>query len=240
MIVASWLRLRGWSPRRGGPWGSIPPVPQVFFEDSFLSVLPGHPSAMWTAIQGHDSSRYAKPFFEQAARIQEAMRMNRCLVITADTGAGKSTDLPRLARGRVCVLQVRRRACMELSARVNKETGDACASGYSIGGETCREHARIMFWTVQKFVPLFAVEAMAYDTIIVDELHERSLEQELLLCLLKHRSSELQRDCNVVLTSATLGSIAELVNYFSCPHIHVGCTPHEVLVNHAAAHAPVA
>ena len=80
--------------------------------------------------------QHRKPFFEREAAIREAMLANRYLVITADTGAGKSTDLPRLAAGRVCVLQVRRRACQELSARVNENAQDAHASGYSIGGET--------------------------------------------------------------------------------------------------------
>ena len=125
------------------------------------------------------------------------------VVVSSPTGSGKSTEVPRWAAayGRVLVVEPRRVACRSLAARVAdlERTPLGTTVGYAVRDESVASDAtRILFATPG--VVLHARDlAERYETLILDEFHERSLDLDLLLALFAGRPSP-----RLVVMSATL------------------------------------
>jgi ATP-dependent helicase HrpB len=123
------------------------------------------------------------------------------VVLSAPTGSGKSTEVPRWCAGwcagrpsssgkrvsgRVLVVEPRRLACRSLAARVAELWGSPLgeAGGYVVRDEhVARDDTRIVFATPGMVLRNRALLASAA-CVILDEFHERSLEVDLLLGLL--------------------------------------------------------
>lgn len=172
------------------------------------------------------------PVSAHRAEILKAVRLNPVVIVSGDTGSGKTTQLPKMmlelgraAKGkRIAVTQPRRLAAVTMSERVANELGA------SIGGLVGYRHryakqlsseTRIEFLTdgvllnETKFDPLLRM----YDTIIVDEAHERSLNVDFLLGILK-RILEKRRDLKVIVASATMDTL-RFAEFFDAPIIEV-------------------
>ena len=130
------------------------------------------------------------------------------LVITAPTGSGKSTQVPRWAavKGDVVVVEPRRVACRALASRVAQleQSKLGGSVGFQVRGETrISSDTRIRFVTpgiaLQQFDALTQVK-----TVILDELHERRLDVDLLAALLLQRSRKSETAPQLVVMSATL------------------------------------
>ena len=156
------------------------------------------------------------PVSEHRDEILAAVSSHPVVIVCGDTGSGKTTQLPKmaleLARGahghRIACTQPRRLAAVSMAERVAAELGSEVGAlvGYRhrfdrrVSSET-----RIEFMTdgvllaETRFDPLLR----AYDTIIIDEAHERSLNVDFLLGLLK-RILERRHDLKVIVSSATL------------------------------------
>ncbi|HHO52442.1 MAG TPA: ATP-dependent RNA helicase [Deltaproteobacteria bacterium] len=112
------------------------------------------------------------------------------VVVTAPTGSGKSTQVPRwcAAWGRVLVVQPRRVAARALATRVaqlqHAQLGEGV--GYAVRDErVARSDTTILFVTTGVALRMLrAGDLASFDTVILDELHERSLDLDLLLALL--------------------------------------------------------
>lgn len=110
-------------------------------------------------------------------------------MLSAPTGSGKSTEVPRWCAsgpGTVLVVEPRRLACRSLAARVAELEG--CALGTAVGYVVRDEHVarsdtRIVFATPGMVLRNRALLGSAA-CVILDEFHERSLEVDLLLGLL--------------------------------------------------------
>lgn len=172
------------------------------------------------------------PVSAHRAEILAAVRDNRLVIVSGDTGSGKTTQLPKmmleLGRGakgkRIAVTQPRRLATLTMAERVADEL-DAPLGGL-VGyrhryARKLSSETRIEFLTdgvllnETKFDPLLR----AYDTIIVDEAHERSLNVDFLLGILK-RILEKRRDLKVIIASATMDT-KKFAEFFSAPVIEV-------------------
>ena len=155
------------------------------------------------------------PITERRQEIVEAIRASQVVVITGETGSGKSTQIPKmcLEAGQggdrlIGCTQPRRIAAITLARRVAEELG---AWGASAVGYKIRFQDRTARTTRIKFMTdgILLAEAQrdrlfrAYDTIIVDEAHERTLNIDFLLGLLKRVLPE-RPDLKVVVTSATI------------------------------------
>ncbi len=115
------------------------------------------------------------------------------VVVTAPTGSGKSTQIPRWCgrMGTVLVVEPRRVACRGLAKWVAQlegtELGDEV--GYHVRDDSAKSaRTRILFATpgiVLRWLTEGALDE--FDTAIIDEFHERGLEVDLLLALLKTR-----------------------------------------------------
>lgn len=117
-------------------------------------------------------------FIEQHAR--------SAVVISSPTGSGKSTLVPGWCEGRVLVVEPRRVACRSLAQRVAELR--SCALGEEVGYHVRDEkqagaRTRILFAT-PGVVLRMVDEARRYDTVVLDEFHERRLDVDLLLALM--------------------------------------------------------
>ncbi|SDL77365.1 ATP-dependent helicase HrpA [Corynebacterium mycetoides] len=147
--------------------------------------------------------------------IMELIRDHQVVVIAGETGSGKTTQIPKmlleLGRGRRGLIghtQPRRLAARTVAERIADELGQKIGDsvGYAI-----RFDDRVSPTTAVKLMTdgILLAEMQrdrflnAYDTIIIDEAHERSLNIDFLLGYLK-RLLPKRPDLKVIITSATI------------------------------------
>jgi ATP-dependent helicase HrpA len=143
------------------------------------------------------------------------LKQNQVIIVSGETGSGKTTQLPKIClaagRGRrrkIACTQPRRVAAITVAARVAEELGYQGPGlvGYKIRfRDTTGPETRIKFVTDGMLLAEVQQDPnfRAYDTIIVDEAHERSLNIDFLLGLLR-RLLPHRPDLKVIITSATM------------------------------------
>ncbi len=163
------------------------------------------------------ATRYSSdlPIHAERDRIVEAIRAHPVLVLCGETGSGKTTQLPKLCldagrgrRGLIGHTQPRRIAARSVAGRIAEELGSelGAAVGYKVrfGDQTSNDtHIKLMTDGILLAELRQDRELLAYDTLIIDEAHERSLNIDFLLGYLKQllpRSPDLR----IIITSATL------------------------------------
>ncbi|RPI50355.1 MAG: ATP-dependent RNA helicase, partial [Deltaproteobacteria bacterium] len=145
-----------------------------------------------------------------------AVMQNQVIIVSGETGSGKSTQLPKicLAAGRgihrkIACTQPRRVAAITLAERVAEELGPRHGSrfvGYKVRfRDNTGPETRIKFVTDGMLLAEVQQDPKlrAYDTIIVDEAHERSLNIDFLLGILR-RLLPARPGLKVIITSATM------------------------------------
>ena len=155
------------------------------------------------------------PILEHRAAIEGALRENQVLIVRGETGSGKTTQIPQIclnagrgAKGRmIAVTQPRRLAATTVAERVARELGaDRNWVGWKhrFAKKTSRDN-RILFLTDGVLLAEMRSDPLllAYDTVMVDEAHERSLNVDFLLGSLK-RILPRRPDLRVIVSSATL------------------------------------
>ncbi|MCO4770575.1 MAG: ATP-dependent RNA helicase [Deltaproteobacteria bacterium] len=124
------------------------------------------------------------------------------VVLSAPTGSGKSTQVPRWLPGRVLVVEPRRVACRALAARVADLEGARLGSevGYVVRGDRrVSDSTRIVFATPGVVLRMLREgREQDFDALVLDEFHERSLDVDLILAI------ALQRGTRLLVMSATL------------------------------------
>lgn len=162
------------------------------------------------------------------------MRASQVVVVVGETGSGKTTQLPKMAielarelgqEGRIGCTQPRRLAATSVARRVAEEL--KVEVGKEVGWqvrftEVCSKDTLVKFMTdgILLAETQGDQEMRQYDTIIIDEAHERSLNIDFLLGYLK-RLVKKRRDLRVVISSATLdaGRFSEF--FGKCPVVQV-------------------
>ncbi|RUM87406.1 MAG: ATP-dependent RNA helicase HrpA [Thermodesulfatator sp.] len=175
-------------------------------------------------------------------RLVNLIKSNQVVILTGETGSGKSTQLPKicLAAGRgqkrqIACTQPRRIAAVSLAQRVARELQNL---GHGIVGYKIRFHNRTDHRTRIKFLTdgMLLAEMQndprlsAYDTVILDEAHERSLNIDLISGMLK-RLLKKRKDLKLVITSATM-EVDKFRSFFNNPplfHIKGRTYPVEIL-----------
>ena len=157
----------------------------------------------------------ALPITARKAEIVAAIQKHPVVIVSGETGSGKSTQIPKfcLAAGRgldgmIGHTQPRRIAAVAVAQRIAEELGEPLghAVGYKIrfSDRTTRDaYIKIMTDGILLAETQTDRRLSAYDTIIVDEAHERNLNIDFILGYLK-RLVERRRDLKVVITSATI------------------------------------
>jgi ATP-dependent helicase HrpA len=186
------------------------------------------------------------PISARREEILRALERHPVLIVAGDTGSGKSTQLPQycleLGRGRerlIAHTQPRRLAARALAARIAEELSQPV--GRSIGyrvrfADQVSAATQVVLMTDGLLLAELAhdPELRRYDTIIVDEAHERSLNVDLLLGVLK-RLLPRRPDLRVIVTSATL-AVERVARFFGDgPIISVSGRAHPIEVRYAAS-----
>lgn len=155
------------------------------------------------------------PIAAKRDEIKKALAQNQVLVIAGETGSGKTTQLPKIclelgrgSHGLIAHTQPRRIAARSVAARVAEELGTPLGGlvGYQVRFED-QSDANTLVKLMTDGILLAETQhdrfLERYDTIIVDEAHERSLNIDFLLGYLKtllHRRPDLK----LIITSATI------------------------------------
>ncbi len=180
------------------------------------------------------------PIRKFRGEIVTTVRENLVTIITAETGAGKSTQVPQylLEEGFTCVVtQPRRLAARTVAARVAEERG--CRFGGEVGFRTAHERedsaeTRCLFVTDGLALVRELMGAGRHQVLVLDEVHEWNLNMEVLAAWSK-RQIESGADYRVVVMSATLEA-EKLAAYFGgAPVIRVPGRTFPVEVRHASA-----
>jgi ATP-dependent helicase HrpA len=174
----------------------------------------------------------ALPVVERRDDVLAALRDHQVVVVAGETGSGKSTQLPKLCldagrglRGFIGHTQPRRIAARAVAERVAEELGTDVGGqvGYAV---RFTQHVSddtlvkvmtdgILLAEVQRD-PLL----LAYDTLLVDEAHERSLNVDFLLGYLKRLLPD-RPDLHVVITSATIDTARFAAHFDGAPVVEV-------------------
>ena len=155
------------------------------------------------------------PVSAQVEAIKSAINENQIIIICGETGSGKSTQLPKICLdmgrgifGRIAHTQPRRVAARTLASRIASEletqTGELV--GYKVRfADKVKPHSRVKLLTDGMLLAEVQQDKFLneYDTIIIDEAHERSLNIDFLLGYLKQLASK-RRDLKIIITSATI------------------------------------
>lgn len=173
------------------------------------------------------------PIVRFEEKIVETVKENPVVVVIGETGSGKSTQLPQILyrrgyakSGIIAVTQPRRVAAVSVSRRVAQEQNVRIGEevGYAIRFEDrTSEKTRIKYLTdgVLLRESLFNPELNQYSVIILDEAHERSLNTDILLGLMKRLIKWRHSNLKVLITSATLDG-GKVSRFFSdCPVLTV-------------------
>ncbi|MCC7541317.1 MAG: ATP-dependent RNA helicase, partial [Deltaproteobacteria bacterium] len=136
------------------------------------------------------------------------------VVLSAPTGTGKSTQVPRwcAASGRVLVVEPRRVACRTLAARVAELEGSRLGDrvGYVVRDEHVASASTGIVFATPGIVLRDPSWLESVSTLVIDELHERSLEIDLLLALVLGRE-RARRETPGVSSDATSRGALRLV-----------------------------
>ncbi len=155
------------------------------------------------------------PVGARADDIAAAVREHQVVIVCGETGSGKTTQLPKIClsigrgeRGLIGHTQPRRIAARAVATRIAEELGSAV--GADVGFKVrFTDHTRPDAFVKLMTDGILLAETQrdhaltAYDTIIVDEAHERSLNIDFLLGYLRQLLPR-RPDLKVIITSATI------------------------------------
>jgi len=152
------------------------------------------------------------PVSAARAEIADAIRDHQVVIVAGATGSGKTTQLPKIAlelgRERIAHTQPRRLAARTIAERVAEELQVELGTlvGYKVRfTDKVSDATRIALMTDGILLNEIHRDRLLtrYDTIIIDEAHERSLNVDFLLGYLSRILPE-RPDLKVVITSATI------------------------------------
>ena len=155
------------------------------------------------------------PVSQLKEEIAEVIRDNQVVIIAGETGSGKTTQLPKIClelgrgvRGQIGHTQPRRIAARTVAGRIAEELGTelGTAVGYKVRfADQSSDDTLIKVMTDGILLTEMQRDRqlLRYDTLIIDEAHERSLNIDFILGYLKQLLPS-RPDLKVIITSATI------------------------------------
>ncbi|WP_223691259.1 ATP-dependent RNA helicase HrpA [Leifsonia poae] len=152
------------------------------------------------------------PVSQKREEIGRAIRENQVVIVAGETGSGKTTQLPKICleigRESIGHTQPRRLAARTIAERIAEELGEEVGGlvGYQVRfTDRVGAGTRIKLMTDGILLNEMHRDRMLrkYDTIIIDEAHERSLNIDFLLGYLRQLLPK-RPDLKVIITSATI------------------------------------
>jgi ATP-dependent helicase HrpA len=166
------------------------------------------------------------PVSQRADDLVQAIIDNQVIIVAGETGSGKTTQLPKLAMlagrgitGQIGHTQPRRLAARSVANRIAEELGEPLGNTVSFKirfNEQGSAQSVVKLMTDGILLAELGHDRFLskYDTIIIDEAHERSLNIDFIMGYLKKMLPK-RPDLKVIITSATLDT-KRFSEYFSC------------------------
>jgi ATP-dependent RNA helicase HrpA len=183
------------------------------------------------------------PVSERKDDIARVIADSQVVIVAGETGSGKSTQLPKIClevgrgvRGMIGHTQPRRLAARAVAERVAEELGSEVgqAVGYAVRF-TDRVSQQTLVKVMTDGILLNEIQRdrllTAYDTIIVDEAHERSLNIDFILGYLKQLLPR-RPDLKVIVTSATIDTERFSHHFGGAPIVEVSGRTYPVEVRY--------
>ncbi|CRK99021.1 CLUMA_CG012127, isoform A [Clunio marinus] len=170
------------------------------------------------------------PIYKYREEIIKSLNDHKCIIITGSTGCGKTTQIPKIIvenavkekkSFKILISQPRKiaaitnatRVALEMKSRIGNLVGFQFALHRALNNSG--EKTKIIYCTtgviLQKLIK--GQSMRSYSHIILDEIHERDIEMDLLLILVREYLSTNSPDTKVVLMSATMNA-NHFANYF--------------------------
>lgn len=185
-----------------------------------------------------DPQRRSLPIYAYRQHIIETIDQNQVVVISGDTGSGKTTQVPQYILEsnqqhqkpcRIICTQPRRIAAISISDRVAFERGEKLgdAIGYQVRLESQLSPTSNLIFTTSGYLLRCLVSSTKQDIfkttthIILDEVHERDRFTDFLLIAVKDALTSYP-DLKIILMSATIDSDI-FIKYFDgkCPYVDI-------------------
>ncbi|XP_004678377.1 PREDICTED: ATP-dependent RNA helicase DHX29 [Condylura cristata] len=197
--------------------------------------------------------RQQLPVFKHRDSIVETLKRHRVVVVAGETGSGKSTQVPhflledlllnegRTSKCNIVCTQPRRISAVSLATRVCDELG--CENGpggrnslcgYQIRMESrASESTRLLYCTTGVLLRKLQEDGLLTNVshVIVDEVHERSVQSDFLLIILKEILQK-RSDLHLILMSATVDSEKFSTYFTHCPILRISGRSYPVEVYH--------
>ena len=183
------------------------------------------------------------PVSARRADLAAALRDHPVVIVAGETGSGKTTQLPKIclelgrgARGLIGHTQPRRIAARTVAARIAEELGTPLGGlvGYQVRfTEQSSERTLVKLMTDGVLLNEIARDPLLerYDTLIIDEAHERSLNIDFLLGYLQ-RILPQRPELRVIVTSATIDVERFSRHFGAAPVIEVSGRGHPVEIRY--------
>ncbi len=183
------------------------------------------------------------PITDRRQELLDTIRDNQVVIVAGETGSGKSTQLPKLCLelgrgvdGWIGHTQPRRIAARSIANRVAEELGSTVGE---LVGYTVRFSDQVGETTLVKLMTDGILlneihhdrRLSRYDTIIIDEAHERSLNIDFLLGYLKNLLPK-RPDLKVIITSATIDTERFSAHFDNAPVVEVSGRTYPVEVRY--------
>ena len=164
----------------------------------------------------NNSRKYAfkdLPIFKMYNDILSNMNKSRFIIISGNTGCGKSTQVPQYIYGQNCeskilMTQPRRIAAVSIAKRLAQEMGENVGGkiGYHVSmNPKISNDTKIFVKTTGIFMEELIHRSLDYTHIIIDEVHERDIYVDLVLALIKYYFEQNPKSkIKVILMSATI------------------------------------
>jgi len=175
---------------------------------------------------------YKLPVYQQKEKILEVLKNNQVIVVESPTGSGKTTQLPLILHeagysraGIIGVTQPRRIAAISVCDYIAKQLGTNVPG---LVGYKMRFHDMTSSETIVKIMTdgillqeiKTDIMLSKYSCIIVDEAHERSLNIDFIMGLLK-KVLDARPDFKIIISSATINTSVFSEYFGECPVVHI-------------------
>ena len=181
------------------------------------------------------------PVSAHREELLEVIRTHQVVVVCGETGSGKTTQLPKICLeagrgidGLIGHTQPRRVAAQSVAERLAEETGTELGGG--IGWQVRFQKTQCAATCVKVMTDGILLAETPddpaldrYDTLIIDEAHERSLNIDFLLGYLRRLLAK-RPDLTLVITSATIDAERFSAHFGDCPVVEVSGRSHPVAV----------
>uniref|UniRef100_A0A8C0XAV7 ATP-dependent RNA helicase DHX29 n=1 Tax=Castor canadensis TaxID=51338 RepID=A0A8C0XAV7_CASCN len=197
--------------------------------------------------------RQQLPVFKHRESIVETLKRHRVVVVAGETGSGKSTQVPHFlledlllnewgtSKCNIVCTQPRRISAVSLATRVcdelgceNGPGGKNSLCGYQIRMESrASETTRLLYCTTGVLLRKLQEDGLLTNVshVIVDEVHERSVQSDFLLIILKEILQK-RSDLHLILMSATVDSEKFSTYFTHCPILRISGRSYPVEVFH--------